>query len=67
MIQKTKKAIVNQDTCIGCNTCPIIDPDTFELDQTTFKAKVKQPHTVTDLTKTASDSCPVAAISIVEE
>jgi ferredoxin len=67
MNQKTKKAIVDENTCIGCNTCCIIDPATFELDQTTYKAKVKEPHTVTDLTQSASDSCPVTAISITEE
>jgi ferredoxin len=63
-----KKIIVNEDSCIGCNTCPLIDPDTFELDSVTFKAKVKkQPETITDKTNTAVTSCPVNAISIVEE
>ena len=67
MTKKIKKAIVNQDLCIGCNTCPIIDPDTFQLDQTTFKAFAKDPHTVTALTENACASCPVSAISIVED
>lgn len=63
-----KKIIINEDTCIGCNTCPIIDPETFELDQNTFKAKVKkQPLSITSEIDTAINSCPVGAISIVEE
>lgn len=63
-----KKVIVNQDTCIGCNTCTLIDPDTFELDQNTFKAQVKkQPDTIGQATQTAKDACPVGAISIIEE
>lgn len=62
------KIIVNQDKCIGCNTCPLIDPDTFEMDETSFKAKVKnQPGKITDTVKSAIDSCPVGAISAVEE
>lgn len=63
-----KKVVVDQDTCIGCNTCPLIDPETFELDQETYKAKVKkQPESITDTVETAVSSCPVGAISIVEE
>lgn len=64
----TKKVIVDQDTCIGCNTCTLIDPDTFELNQSTFKAQVKkQPETITPANQSAVDCCPVGAISIVEE
>jgi ferredoxin len=64
----TKKVVVNQDTCIGCNTCTLIDPDTFELNQTTFKAQVKkQPETIGQATQSAVDCCPVGAISIVDE
>ena len=64
----TKKIIINQDTCIGCNTCPLIDPDTFELDTTSYKAKVKkQPEVINDKIESAVSSCPVNAISIVEE
>jgi ferredoxin len=64
----SKKVVVNQDTCIGCNTCPLIDPDTFELNSTTFKAFVKkQPDTINDKINSAVSSCPVNAISVVEE
>ena len=59
---------INQDTCIGCNTCPLLDPETFELDQTTYKATVKkQPDVITSEIETAISSCPVGAISIAEE
>lgn len=64
----TKKVIVSQDLCIGCNTCPLIDQETFELDQDTYKAKVKkQPETINPTIDTAIASCPVGAISVVEE
>lgn len=59
---------IDQKKCIGCNTCPLIDPDTFELDNTTYKAKVKQqPVEITDKVNLAVTSCPVEAISVVEQ
>lgn len=62
------KVVIDQDKCIGCNTCPLIDPETFEMDQQIYKAKVKkQPDTITENVKTAVASCPVGAISIIEE
>ena len=64
-----KKIIkIDKDKCIGCNTCPLIDPETFELDQVEYKAKVKkQPEVISEPQETAVASCPVGAISIVEE
>ncbi len=62
------KVILDQEKCIGCNTCPLIDPDTFEMDTTIYKAKVKtQPKEINEKINTALSSCPVGAISIVEE
>ncbi len=59
---------IDQEKCIGCNTCPLIDPDTFELDNTSYKAKVKQqPTEINDKINSAVTSCPVEAISIVEQ
>lgn len=59
------KIIINQDKCIGCNTCPLLNPDVFEMDTTTYKAKVKsQPKSVDEATQSAIDSCPVQAISV---
>ncbi|MFA6250575.1 MAG: ferredoxin [Candidatus Shapirobacteria bacterium] len=65
----TKKIIIDPVKCIGCNTCPLIDPDTFELDSNTFKAKViKQPQgDLSPQTQSAITSCPTQAISVVEE
>lgn len=64
----TKKIVINQDLCIGCNTCASLNPDIFELDSTTFKAKVKQqPTEITPEILSVVNSCPVNAISIIEE
>ena len=62
---QTKKLVVDTDKCIGCNTCPLLSPDYFELDQKTYKAKVKkQPDQITDDIQQAIDSCPVGAIRL---
>ena len=61
------KISLDQNKCIGCNTCPMMDPETFEMDTSTYKAKVKkQPETITDNVKSAIEACPVAAITIEE-
>jgi len=62
----SKKIVVDQNKCIGCNTCPMISPDIFEMDMETYKAKVKkQPENISDADP-AIASCPVNAISIEE-
>jgi len=65
----TKIIYVDPNKCIGCNTCPLLDPETFEIDVTTYKAKIKkQPADVNSETiKNAIISCPVNAISIIEK
>ena len=65
---KTKKIVIDTDKCIGCNTCPLIAPETFALDTTTYKATIKaQPAEITKTIEDAVASCPVGAISIIEE
>ena len=60
-----KKVIVDQNKCIGCNTCPLIAPNVFALDPKTFKAFVKkQPEVIDSTVNNAISSCPVGAISI---
>ncbi len=64
----TKIISLDSNKCIGCNTCPSIDSETFELNQTTYKAAVKkQPTEITKIIQDAVDSCPVGAISITEQ
>lgn len=59
------KIILDQNKCIGCNTCPLMDPETFEMDTSIYKAKVKkQPKEINDNIKSAVDACPVGAITI---
>lgn len=64
-----KVLVVDQDLCIGCNTCPLIAGEYFELDTTDFKAKVKKQPESSDNSdvQNAIDSCPVTAIKYSEE
>lgn len=62
------KVVLDQNKCIGCNTCPLLDPEVFEMDTTIYKAKVKsQPEKISEPTQSAIASCPVGAISTTEE
>jgi ferredoxin len=62
------KVVLDQNKCIGCNTCPLLDPEVFEMDTTIYKAKIKkQPEKISDATQNAINSCPVGAISTSEE
>ena len=62
------KILIDQNKCIGCNTCPLMAPETFEMDTTTYKAKrKKQPKEITDTIKSAINACPVKAITIEQD
>lgn len=64
----SQKIVLDQNKCIGCNTCPLLDPETFEMDTAIYKAKIKrQPKDINPSTQLAIDSCPVGAISIVDQ
>lgn len=61
------KITIDPNLCIGCNSCPLIAPDYFILDEKSNLAKVKkQPTKIDENIKSAVDCCPVAAISIEE-
>ena len=54
--------IVDQNKCIGCQTCAMMCPDTFVIQDNGLASAISQE--ITDCAKNAKDACPVGAISI---
>ena len=59
------KAIVDQDTCTGCELCVDTCSAVFQMDDDTAKVIVDEvPVDAADSCKEAAESCPVEAITI---
>lgn len=60
------KAVVDQETCIGCGLCPSMSPEVFQMnDDGKAEAIVDQVSgEMVDSAKEAEESCPVNAISV---
>ena len=68
IIERMKKAKVDPSLCVGCATCVGIAAKSFKLDEVTGKATPIQPSgDEPEMLEAAKDSCPVGAISLVEE
>ncbi len=62
-------AVVQKDICTGCELCPEIGPDIFEMDSDgKAHAKVDEIATEQEGKATqAAESCPVNAIKLVKK
>jgi ferredoxin len=59
------KAIVNEDTCIGCGLCESVCPEVFKMNGDKAVVYVNPvPAQAEASCKQAVDECPVVAISI---
>ena len=54
---------VDQEKCIGCGLCTATAPDCFEIDEKTYKAKVKKDCKCDEKCRQAIENCPVGAIT----
>ncbi len=61
------KVRVDQDACVGDETCVSICPEIFEMDGEVARAKMENiPEQIQESCREAADACPVEAI-IIEE
>ncbi len=61
------KVSVDQDVCVGDETCVAICPEVFEMDGDVARARMEDvPENFQESCREAADACPVEAI-IVEE
>jgi ferredoxin len=61
------KAIVDEETCIGCGLCAETCPEVFEMNEDKARVKVDEvPAGVGGSCKEAAENCPVEAIQIEE-
>ncbi|MBD3422193.1 MAG: ferredoxin [Chitinivibrionales bacterium] len=60
------KAIVDRDTCTGCELCAQTCPDVFAMDAESLAKTIADPvpQDQADCAVEAAEGCPVAAISI---
>ncbi len=55
--------VIDEDACMGCESCCEICPDVFEMSGEGDKAVVKAPDSTLDCVEEAIDACPAEAIS----
>jgi ferredoxin len=61
------RAIVDEETCIGCGLCAETCPEVFEMIDDKARSKVDEvPENVVETCKEAAENCPVEAIQIEE-
>jgi ferredoxin len=59
------KAIVDEETCIGCGLCAETCPEVFEMEDDKARTKVDEvPEDASETCREAAKDCPVEAITI---
>jgi len=65
---KVKRVTINQEECVGCESCVELCPDVFEFDADAEKASVKGSYEGDeDCIQEAIDSCPTECIEWEED
>jgi ferredoxin len=55
--------VIDEEECVGCETCVELCPEVFKMNEDTEKAEVIDPESNLDCVEEAIDSCPNEAIT----
>jgi len=55
--------VIDEEECMGCESCVELCPEVFKMDDDGEKALVINPDSDADCVEEAIDSCPAEAIS----
>jgi ferredoxin len=64
---KISRIVVDRDLCIGCATCTVLAPDTFQMDEEGKSTAANLESTDAETTLAAAESCPTKAIFLYDE
>ena len=58
------KAVVDQDSCIGCGLCAQVAPDVYTMEGDKAVAIADISEDMAEQARTGADQCPVNAIAV---
>ncbi|NMA86670.1 MAG: ferredoxin [Tissierellia bacterium] len=60
------KAVVDKDSCIGCELCTSICPEVFSMDDDGLAVAIEEEidESLVESAKEAEESCPTEAITV---
>ena len=64
---KIRRIVVDRAKCIGANSCVVVAPGVFQLDEDNLAYVVDPNSTDEDTIRLAAESCPVLAVLLYDE
>jgi len=64
---KIRRIVVDRQTCIGAQSCVVVAPGVFQMDEENLAYVVDPDSTDEDMILLAAQSCPVLAIKLYDE
>ena len=64
---KIRRIVVDRALCIGANSCVLVAPGVFQLDEENLAYVTDPDSTDDDTIRMAAESCPVLAVLLYDE